>query len=101
MRLTNRAPRYACPHCGHVLEALEGHDGQPVTPSRGDVLVCYECARPSVFAGQFRAEVRAETVKHLRHREHVRFWAETMFRNDQEFVALMAAIESLMVEVPS
>jgi hypothetical protein len=97
MRLTNMGPKHRCPHCGRNLDQLEDQQGRPIKPGRGDLLVCYGCARPSVFAGVFRPELPAETVRHLRHGEHVQFWAETMFRDDPEFVARMAAIEALMV----
>lgn len=91
-------PEYVCPHCGHVLAQLEAVEGgKPVKPSRGDVVVCKSCARPSVFAGKFRPEVRAELVKHLRHRGYVKDRAEMMFAGDAEFRARWAAIESLMV----
>ncbi len=95
-----RGPKieYLCPHCGHVLAQLETVDGgKPVKPSRGDVVVCKVCARPSVFAGKVRPEMTVELFRHLKHRGYVRDRAEMMFAGDPEFVARMAAIESLMV----
>ena len=91
--------RHECPHCGGLLVELDDPErpGRTVKPIRGGVVVCFTCARPSVFAGTFRPEHRVEFIRHMRNAEYVRTRAEVMFRDDDEFARRWAALESLMV----
>lgn len=83
-------PEYVCPHCRTPM-------GLKVKPQRGMVFVCHTCARTSVFAGKFRAEISAELVRNLRDEGYVLARAEAMFWDDPEFRALWDRIVALEV----
>jgi hypothetical protein len=44
-----RLPPLTCPHCGHFTDAAGTVDGEPGTPSTGDVCGCMYCGCPLVF----------------------------------------------------
>lgn len=99
MVLRFKPERRCCPHCGAELADLDdpARPGRTVAPKRGEVVVCYACARPSVFAGTFRPENRVEFVRHMQNAEYVRVRAEMLFAEDDEFTRRWAALASLMV----
>ena len=80
-----------CPFCGEQIIAVKAVEGCDPAAGlvRGDMVVCYGCARPSVWTGvRLRAPIAVERLRYLTDPASVLAVAEAMVRGEPGLVGL-------------